>query len=226
MNKRILVGIALLIIAGIIIGVYFLTNDNSNSAVTEDSLRFKEENEALNSELNEDGTNRYTPLSIREDNNIVYLTYEGLLDLYNNKTGILYIGRAASPWCRLLIPFMLDFAEEENVNIYYFDIEDDKAENTEEYKNILSMFDEFLQTDTITQNEDDPDFDPDLKRVVLPHLFFIQNGEIEADLPMFQHEYLRDNESDKVKQLLREKHNATASYFGNTAISDDGDCEC
>lgn len=225
MVQRIIAAVTVLVVACVSVGVYFLVRDMPNpTAVTEDSLRFKMENEALNSVLDEEGNHKYTSLAIREDNHIVYLTYEELLDFYNNKTGILYFGRPACPWCRLLIPFLLDFAKEENINIYYFDIEKDRDENTSEYQNILSRFEEYLPTDTVTQNENDQDFNPGLKRVVLPHLFFIQKGNIKAHLPMFQHAYLSDNEPEKVKQLLRDFNQSITSYFD--VVFDDEDCEC
>ena len=187
-----------------------------------DSLRFKMEYEALNYEQNDDGTNRYAYLSIDEDNNIVYLTYADLLDFIDNGVGLLYFGRPACPWCRLLVPHMLEFAKEADVPIYYYDIEADRAANNHRYRYLLSVFGDYLPTDTVTQNEDDPDFDPELKRVVLPQLFFMRNGEVQANVLMFQHEYLSDDDSEKINQILSDMHNAISSRFGGAV---DDDCE-
>ncbi|MCL2519104.1 MAG: hypothetical protein FWF15_11125, partial [Oscillospiraceae bacterium] len=85
-------------------------------------------------------------------------------------------------------------------------IEQDRDENNEQYQNILTIFRGYLPTDTVTQNEDDPEFNPGLKRVVLPQLFFMDNGAIKSDLFMFRHEYLEHDESEKVKQLLHAMH--------------------
>ena len=179
----------------------------STAKTTSDSLRFKEEYEALNDVKGEDGINQYTSLTIDKDNNIVYLTYDELVDFMENKTGLLYFGRPGCPWCRLLMPYMLDFAKNDNVNIYYYNIEKDRDENNEKYKNIVSILGEHLPTiDTVTQNVSDPDFNPALKRVVLPQLFFIKDGEVKADMFMFQHEFLKDKESEKILQLLKDKY--------------------
>jgi hypothetical protein len=182
-------------------------------------LRFKEEYEALNNELNEDGTSRYYYLSIYPGNNIVYLTYEDLLDFIDNGTGLLYFGRPACPWCRYLVPHILDYAKASDTAIYYYDIEADRNANNHRYRYLLSVFGEYLPIDTVTQSEDDPDFDPTLKRVVLPQLFIMRHGRIVADLLMFQHEYLQDDDAEKITQILSDMHDALSPHFS------DGDCD-
>ena len=251
-KKVAVAGISLIVIFGVIAGIYHLNGNSTDitatevmqeigatesesilslqdihesvALITEDSLRFKTEYEALNRESNEDGTYKYTHLSINEDNNAVYLEYTDLIDFVNYGTGLLYFGRPACPWCRLLVPPMLEFANENGVPVYYYDIEKDREENNAKYINILSIFQAYLPTDTVTQSEDEHDFDPKLKRVVLPQLFFMENGRVQADLLMFQHEYLRDNEPEKVKQLLGDMQNSTAVTSGNDI--DDEDCGC
>jgi thiol-disulfide isomerase/thioredoxin len=203
-----MVGITLLVIAGITAGCGFFGN---NKIGTKDPLRFKQEYEALNDDLKEDGTNEYTFVSVKEKNKIVYLTYDELIDFLGSKTGLLYFGRPGCPWCRLLLPALLQYAQDDNVDIYYYDIEKDRDENNDNYKNILAMLGEYLPTDIVTQDEDDPDFDPGLKRVVLPQLFFIKNGEVKTDLYLYRHEYLVNNESDNVIQLLRDSYASIAS---------------
>ena len=203
MRKTITIGLILLIITVMTAGCGFLGN---NKIGTKDPLRFKQEYEALNDDLKEDGTNEYTFLSIDEKNKIVYLAYEELTDFIKSKTGLLYFGRPGCPWCRLLLPDLLKYAQEDNIDIYYYDIEKDRDENNDNYKNILSMLGEYLPTDVVTQDEDDPDFDPGLKRVVLPQLFFIKNGEVKADLYLYRHEFLSNKESAKVIQLLRDSY--------------------
>ena len=203
--------------------------------LTDSPLRFKEEYEALNSVLNSDGTPQYSFVTIEETNKVIYLTYEGLLYFFNNnKSGLLYFGRPGCPWCRRLVPIMLDYAKEDDIDVFYYDIEKDRAENNEEYKTILSLLGDYLPTDTVTQSEGDADFDPGLKRVILPQLFFINNGEVESGLLMFEHEFLRDNETDKVIQLLRDNYAPIAtgadSGDGSGAGSGDGEeeppCDC
>jgi len=219
-RRRVTILIIVLIITGVSTACDSLIDRFIRTGATADSLRFKEEYEALNSEKNEDGTNRYTVLSIDNANKIAYLTYDELVDFVNNKTGMLYFGRPGCPWCRLLVPIMLDYAKEDDITIYYYDIEKDRTENTAEYKNILSMLGEYLPTDTVTQKESDPGFDPDLKRVVLPQLFFIKDGTVKSGLMLYEHIYLRDGFTENVKQMLK--------YSYDFMFLDPGDegCEC
>ena len=221
MRKGLYILIALVLILGLASGCDSPVSVFSRFNATADSIRFKEEYEALNSVLNEDGTNAHHVMSINRVSNVKYLDYGELMDFIDDKTGLLYFGRPACPWCRQLIPHMLEFAKEDRVDVYYYDIEHDRAENNDEYKSILAFFGEFLPTDTVTQDEDDPDFDESLKRVVLPHLFFLKDGKVVADLEFFQHESLRDGDSEKVKQLLR----CSYAYIDSRIVIDD-DCEC
>ena len=139
-RKVVIAGISKLLILIFAVSIIFIVNSSAGVSELEDSMRFKYEYEALNSEKNEDGTNRYSYLSINEDNNVVYLSYEELLDFSNYGTGMLYFGRPACPWCRLLIPYMLEFADSSGTFIYYYNIEEDREANNERYKSILSIF--------------------------------------------------------------------------------------
>jgi len=192
-------------------------------AGTRNPLKFKEEYESVNDAKNADGSAQYTFLSINEDNNSIYLSFEDLVDFIDNKSGLLYFGRPGCPWCRLLLPIMLEFAKEEDVFVYYYNIEKDRDENNDKYKTVLSKLGDFLPTDTVNQNEADANFNPGLKRVVLPQLFFIKDGKVVGDLYMFQHEYLRDNDSAKVKQLLKDTYAPIASAPSSTICT--GGCE-
>ena len=211
-------GIYFLLITGIITGIYYLNGSVTDITAKEEieeieeitgALRFKTEYEALNGELNEDGTSKYTHLLISEDNNIMYLEYADLMDFVSSGTGLLYFGRPACPWCRLLVPPLLEFADENSAPVYYYDIEQDREENNEKYINILSVFQAYLPTN----------------RVVLPQLFYMQNGSVQADLLMFQHEYLSDNEHEKVKQVLSDMRNPTAVTPDSNIDYDDCACD-
>ena len=192
---------------------------------TDDSLRFKEEYEALNTVLDDQGKNRHSFLSIDGANAVVFLTFDELLDFIDHKTGLLYFGRPACPWCRLLVTPLLEYAAQDRVPVYYYDIEQDRDENNEKYKTVLSLLGEYLPTDTVTQKESDPDFDPDLKRVVLPQLFFMENGKVKSEICMYQHEFLSNHESDKVMNLLRFMYDSIDQRLNSSAeLGDCGEC--
>lgn len=144
-----------------------------------DGKKFKEDYEALNSLKNEDGSLKYLTMDLEEKNPIKYLSIEEVFDFFESGTGFIYIGRPACPWCRIAIPVMFDAAEQEELKtIYYYDIEQIRNSNTEDYKKLLEVLDEYLSIDTVTQSEKDQDFDPDLKRVVVPDFYSVKKGKI------------------------------------------------
>jgi len=214
MNKKVIIGLVIGILVAIIIAIGVCAFIKSN----DDGLRFKREYEALNGQYNKDG-DRYREISINRNNNVVYLTYDELVDFAANGTGLLFFGRPGCPFCRALVPTMLDFADEQDINIYYFNIEYDREANNERYQHILALFDEFLPTDTATQNEDDPDFNPNLKRVVLPHLFFLRDGIIKTDLALNNHDYLLNNDVENMRRLLLQANQTIAEGSGVCTIN-------
>ena len=199
MKKILLLVISILLISGCGVKEF-------KKQTEEDRIKFKTDIEALNDELDDNGLPVYKQLSIDEDNRIVYLTYDELVKFIDSGSGVLYFGRPGCPWCRLLIPYLLEFASDNDTYIYYYDIEADRTENNAKYKKILELLDEFLPVDTVTQSEDDEDFDKDLKRIVLPQLFFIKKGEVKDDTMLYEHEYLKNEEKEKTIDLLNSKY--------------------
>ena len=200
MNKKITV--ATLVV--FILTSFFLLSGCDKQA--SDGKKFKKEYEALNGKIDEDDGSNYLKLSIEKENKVTYLEFDELTDFMENRSGILYFGRPACPWCRDLVPALIEFVKEKDSNIYYYNIETDREENNENYKKILSKLSEYLPTDTVTQKEDDPDFKSDQKRVVLPQLFFLKYGKVKADLLFYEHECLKNKDAVGVKNLLSEAY--------------------
>ena len=168
-----------------------------------DAIEFKREYEALNTEVDEHGNNIHIWLNIPRINRVKILSFDELINFLESGTGIIYFGKPACPWSRMLIPGVLEFSREKRVNIYYYNIEEDLNTNNENYQKIVAFLYDYLPTDTITQNETDENFNENLKRIILPHLFFLRNGVIKADQLFFEHEYLENNEKEKIKDLLK-----------------------
>ena len=144
-----------------------------------DSKKFKEEYEALNSIENEDGTKRYFQMSLDTKNPIKYLEIEEVFEFFESGTGFIYIGRPACPWCRIAVPVMFEASEEYNFKkIYYYDIEQIRNDNTEDYQKLVNILYDYLPIDTVTQSEDDEDFDINLKRIVVPDFYSVKEGNI------------------------------------------------
>lgn len=87
-----------------------------------DAARFKKEYELLNGQSNLDGSALYQVLNIPEDNPFVYADPDDLRSLFDNGSGVVYLGFADCPWCRTLLPALLDAAETAGYteSIYYY----------------------------------------------------------------------------------------------------------
>lgn len=179
---------------------------NNYWEVTDDSINFKNENEVLNNQISSNGT-EYLKLKLSKSNPIKYLTYDEVIEFLKNETGILYFGRPGCPYCRSTIDTMFEFASENKIKtIYYYNPETIRSENSLEYKKLLEILDEYLSVDLVTQKEEDENFDSNLKRLIVPNLFFVVNGEIIGNYNESRSEY-RNEITDEQKKDLKQKYN-------------------
>lgn len=127
MKKRaiaIVIFLFLLVAFGI---VYIFSELYTESEMPEDTPSdaeiFKEEYEKINDTEVEDGK-KYRNLTIPKDNPIIYSKAENIAKLIEDKESfIVYFGFAKCPWCRSMLPSLLDAAKENDVDkIYYVDI--------------------------------------------------------------------------------------------------------
>lgn len=172
--------IILFICLGIIIYLS-LTKTTVQYVVTNDSVKFKQEYEDLN-EKKEDNKFLYLRVNVKSYNPIVYSSYDEVIKLINNGTGIIYFGTSDCNWCRAITPILIDTAMENNVEkIYYLDISNDRdvkkmkndkikttKEGNENYYKLLKVLDKYL-----------PDYEQyNEKRIYLPLIVFVKDGSI------------------------------------------------
>ena len=142
--------------------VYIFSELYSESEVPEpvitDAIKFKSEYEAVNGEKQGDYTVR--KLSISEENPFIYSSAEEIVKkINNNETFVVYFGFATCPWCRSVLPSLIDSAKDNNVDvIYYVDVlnirnkyeldENNKAVETvkgsDAYYELLTLLDSVL----------------------------------------------------------------------------------
>jgi thiol-disulfide isomerase/thioredoxin len=97
-------------------------NNNEKHVATADMLRFKGEYEALNGSIVND-TLTYKTITIPEFNLIKYVTPEEILKIAENGTGLIYFGFPQCPWCRQMMPLLIDIALDMGLDtIYYLDL--------------------------------------------------------------------------------------------------------
>ena len=188
MNKKakIVTGVVVAII--LIIMGYFMfhkKDDEPSYTITNDSLKFKEEYESLNGKDNGNGKN-YLSVDIKSYNPISYSNYEEIFDILDKGTGVIYLGFPECPWCRNLVPVLVDSALEEKVSpIYYLNISGDRntlsltkkgkikteKEGTENYLKLVDILKDYLPVyDGLN--------DDSIKRIYLPTVIFVKDGKV------------------------------------------------
>lgn len=153
--------------------------------VIKDNIKFKNEYESLNGKLNSNDK-EYVKVELDDDNPYVYATYDEVMDILKNKTGVIYFGFPECPWCRNMVPVLADAAKELGIkNIYYFnalDMRDIKSlddngnivtekEGTKEYYELIETL-----GDSIGSYEGLND--DSIKRLYFPTVVFVKDGKI------------------------------------------------
>ena len=149
MNKKyyLIIGIVLVLLVG---AVFFFVFNREET----DGERFAKE---------------YTEVS--EDNVFVYRNMEEIIKLLEHGTGVVYLGFPECPWCQTYVKYLNEVAEEVGIDrIYYYNILEDRTNNTEDYQKIVSLLGNHLLYD----EEGNP-------RIYVPNVSFVINGEIVAN---------------------------------------------
>ncbi len=103
-----------------------------------------------------------------EENVFVYRDINEIIKILENGTGIVYLGFPECPWCKAYVKILNEVAKEEGVEkIYYYNILEDRSNNTKEYQKIVSILDENLLYD-----------EEGNRRIYVPDVSFVLNGDI------------------------------------------------
>ena len=185
-------------------------NNKDNKEIT-DSIRFKEEYESLNGTIREKDGKTIRSISITENNPMIYKTAEELVNMINNKeTFMVYFGFKDCPWCRSMLPTLIEVANDLNLEkIYYVDVKeirdtlslsaDDKIivdnEGSEGYKQLLDLLDNVLD-DYILTNSKGKKINTKEKRIFAPNIVAIKDGKAKA-----LEEGISENQKDGYAEL-------------------------
>lgn len=211
-----IIGISLLFL--ICIGIYWaFQNPNYESLENKDGAKFKEEYEALNCKEDDEDCKNLT-LDIEKDNPIVYSSYEEIFKLLEDGTGVIYFGFPGCPWCRNLVPVMIDAAEEVGITeIYYLNNREDRntieldskgkpkttKEGTDNYFKLLEEIGTFASNYTV-YDKNDKEVELEEKRLYFPTILVVKDGQVvafhEATVKSQENPYVALTE-DQVKEL-------------------------
>lgn len=193
-NEKIIFILSTILCAALVVLAYLkLVNNNKAS---EDSIKFKEEYETLNNKEASLGR-KYKELELSESNPIKYSNYDELLDIIENKTGIIYLGFPECPWCRTALPVLFEAAKENNIDtIYYLNIRNERdsyvvedgkltyaldgngneIKGSEGYFKLLEALDEHLSDYVISV--DGETYEVGEKRLYAPSVIFVRDGKV------------------------------------------------
>lgn len=186
--------------------IYTYVDSDTKNIVTNSEIRFKEEYEKLNGVYNEQTNHHYKAIEILENSNVEYKSANEIIDILKNGTGVIYFGFPECPWCRNLVPLLVEAIQEYNVSFYYYnarEIRDTKhmdedgqvvidKEGTAEYYEILSLLGNYAsEYSGITDSS---------KRLYFPTVVFVRNGQI-IDV----HEGTLDDQEDPYTELTEEQ---------------------
>ncbi len=144
-------------------------------------------------------SSEYTQVS--KNNVYVYRTVDEIINILEKGTGIVYLGFPECQWCQRYTKYLNEVALDLGIDkIYYYNIRQDRIDNSEEYLKIVSILKEYLQDD-----------EEGNKRIYVPSIIALKKGEIIGfddetawDTKGFStpDEYWTDNEVEELKEKL------------------------
>ena len=111
--------VVLMILTLGVLGTYFELNKRDVKLEKTDAVKFKEEYEEYNDKEN-NNKKKYQTIEISKKNIIEYADYKKVFDVLDNETAIIYFGTPTCPWCRTLVPILLDAANEAGIEKIYY----------------------------------------------------------------------------------------------------------
>lgn len=190
MKKGSILIIMLVFLFSIFIGYEYF--QDKKDATSQDALNFEKEYEKLNNRVNSNNNKVYPIVDISSDNPIKYSSYDEIFQILESGTGVIYLGFPECPWCRNLVPVLLSAAKEVELDtLYYLNISEDRdlllldenkdiiteKEGNKKYFELVSKLDQILDEYILTAN-DGSEVKTGEKRIYLPLVIFVKNGEI------------------------------------------------
>jgi len=158
--------------------------DENETPALSDGARFAAEYAEPNGQLRSNGE-PYAVLDIPEDNPVIYLEAHEVISKLESGTGIINLGFPTCPWCREIVPHLLELAKQNNTPLYYMNIQPIRdvqeldesgevvtaTEGTPEYHRMVELLYDWLWEYAGLE-------DPEIKRIYVPTTIFVRDGEI------------------------------------------------
>lgn len=199
-EKKLFIIGAILVVIGLILSYFFLIKKDDNKE--SDREKFKSE---------------YT--NVTSDNPFVYRSVDQIINILEKGTGVVYLGFPECPWCQAYVPYVEEVAKKVGIDkVYYFNIKEDRKNNTEEYQKIVKILDVYLPND-----------DEGNKRIYVPAIIIVQNGKIvefddetSKDTKGYKtpEEYWKNEDLDALKTKLEKSFNEIKSTVCKSGCND------
>lgn len=215
--------------------------DKTLTAKQKEALKFKEEYESLNGKSN--NNRKYRKVTISEDNPMRYKSATDIVKMIEDKkTFIVYFGFDSCPWCRSVIPTLLEVAKDLEIDtIYYVDVKEirdilklgedgeiiTEKKGDESYYKLLELLDPVLEEYTLT-DEDGKEIDTKEKRIYAPSVVSVVDGkavELETGISDDQTDgYMKLTEKMKKDTYNKFKCSMKCVLESNTTCSSEKSC--
>lgn len=230
MKKKIVIGSAILLICLLVGGSFLFLKEKDT--ISSDEKKFKKEYEAVNGVVNEKNNKEALSLNIPEDNNIEYITADDVIKKLQEGTSVIYFGFPECPWCRNLVPVLLDAAKDYNRTVYYFNalsirdtkhLDDDgnivtDKDGTKEYQKIVDLLKDYL-------GEYEGLNDSSIKRLYFPTVAFVKDGKI-VDVHIGVVESQKDPYKGLTKKQRSELEDILDKHFSSLVETCEKDSKC
>ena len=105
---------------------------------------------------------------VAKNNVFVYRNIDEIINILEKGTGIVYLGFPECKWCQRYTKYLNEVAMDMGISkIYYYNIREDRKLNTENYQQIVSILENYLQND-----------EEGNKRIYVPSVIALKKGEI------------------------------------------------
>lgn len=152
-NKGIIItmGIIIFILIGIIIFLLIESEIKQKKLIQSDATKFAEEY-----------------MQVSKKNVFVYADISKIINTLENGTGVIYLGFPECKWCQRYVVYLNEVAKDRGISkIYYYNIRQDREENSKNYQKIIKLLKDYLPKDE-NQNP----------RIYVPAVIFMSNGKI------------------------------------------------
>lgn len=152
---------------------------------------------------------------VPEYNVFVYKGAEEIIKILEHGTGIVYLGFPECPWCQAYVPILSEVADIEGIDkIYYFNILNERKENTQNYQKMVSILSDYLQYD-----------DEGNKRIYVPAIIAVIDGQIigfddESSYDTLGYDDPKDYWTEDRKENLKKRLTEMISEVANNKCSD------